>query len=382
MQFGQWFVSPSKTTYDSLASYRLTTHGLDSLAAIAEKQYAGANGLGKFSTVMPDTFGSRYTLGWKTPARIRRDTTYPLIVYLHGGTGTALSTKGEIAWDMLSALGDTFDLFLASPSANRANPWWSAAGMARILQTVRFMTLCYPVNPDKIFLAGVSDGAAGCYAAANTINSPFAGFIAVSGYGGMLFQLGMQLYPANIMQRPILNINAGKDRIYPIDVVRKFLDWLTSNGVSVERKEYPDENHGFDYRDKEYGHLAQFIRTWSRPVNSRAAAWVFVKGFPNLPDNLLQWEYAPDASGQAINAYWTGDTLQVKAVGMRSATFLFPGMTAMKEVHVRINGTTMRRMPALPLDNAQLFLSLVRHGLFPRPRPRPLPQTVYRVRMP
>jgi dienelactone hydrolase len=347
---------------------------------MAEEQYAGAFGLGKFTSVLPDTFGSRYTLGWKTPSRIRRDTTYPLIVYLQGGTGTSLSTKGEIAWDMLSALGDTFELFLASPSANRENPWWSAAGISRIAQTVRFMTLCYPINPDKIFLAGVSDGAAGCYAAANAINSPFAGFIAVSGYGGMLFQLGMELYPANIMQRPILNINAGKDRIYPIEVVRKFLDWLTANGVSVERKEYPEENHGFDYRDKEYGHLAQFIRAWSRPVNSRSAAWTFVRGFQNIPDNLLQWEFAPDVSGQAINAYWTGDTLQVKAVGMRSATFLFPGMTDAKEIHVRINGTTLRRVSALPLDNTPLYMAAVRHGLFPRPRP--LPQTAYRVRIP
>jgi len=113
------------------------------------------------------------------------------------------------------------------------------------------MTLHYPINPDKVFLAGVSDGATGCYAVANTMCGPFAGFIAVSGFGGMLPQMGIQLFPSNIMQRPIYNVNAGKDRIYPIEEVRKFLDWLTNSGVAIERKEYPDELHGFDYRGKE-----------------------------------------------------------------------------------------------------------------------------------
>jgi hypothetical protein len=375
-QFGQWFVTPSSATYDSLVSYNLTAKKQDSLADAAQTKFAGA--CGKFTIVLPDTFGSRYTLGWKTPVRIRHDTLYPLIVYLHGGTGTSVTTKGEIAWDMLSALGDTFDLFLASPSANRENPWWSPAGISRILQTVRFMTLYYPVNPDKIFLAGVSDGAAGCYAAANAICGPFAGFIAVSGYGGMLFQLGMNLYPGNIMQRPILNINAGKDRIYPIEEVRKFLDWLGANGVSVERKEYPEENHGFDYRAREYGHLANFIRSWSRPGNGRSVSWTFVRGFPNLPDNLVRWDLQPEASEQTIRAYWTNDTLQLHAAGIKNATFAFSGITDAQGISVRINGNAPRKIPVLSRDDAPLFFTLVRHGLFPRPRT----QAVYSVRLP
>jgi dienelactone hydrolase len=377
-QFGQWFVSPTNASFDSLVSYKMTVRKQDSLADAAQAKCVGS--CGKFSVILPDTFASRYTLGWKTPAHIRHDTLYPLIVYLHGGTGTLLTTKGEIAWDMLSALGDTFDLFLASPSANRENPWWSPAGISRILQTVRFMTLNYPVNPDKIFLAGVSDGAAGCYAAANAICGPFAGFIAVSGYGGMLFQLGMNLYPDNIMQRPILNINAGKDHIYPIEEVRKFLDWLSANGVPVERKEYPEENHGFDYRDKEYGHLARFIRTWSRPSAGRSVSWTFIRGFPNLPDNLVQWDLQPEVSEQTIRAYWTNDTLQIKAAGIRSAAFAFPGNTDAdaKKITVRINGSALRRVPVLSRGDTPLFLALVQHNLFPRP----YLQTVFSVRIP
>jgi hypothetical protein len=277
---------------------------------------------------------------------------------------------------MLSALGDTFDLFLASPSANRENPWWSPAGISRILQTVRFMTLCYPIDPDRIFLAGVSDGAAGCYAASNTICGPFAGFIAVSGFGGMLPQLGMELYPGNIMQRPILNINAGKDQIYPIEEVRKFLDWLTANGVSVERKEYPEEKHGFDYRDQEYGHLVRFIRTWKRPEGARSLSWTFVSGFPNLPVNLIQWNLLAGAQEQSINAYWIKDTLQVRATGVKNVMFAVPRNDA-GTISVRINGSSLRRINARTLDSPLVF-TLVGHGLFPHVSP----QNVYSFDIP
>jgi len=380
-QFAQWFVVPCVSAYDSLASYGMHAQKLDSLADASQTKIA-AGATGKFTIVIPDTFGSAYTIGWNTPRAIKRDTLYPLIVYLHGGTGTMLSTKGELAWEMLAALGDTFNLFLASPSANRQSPWWSPAGIARILQTVRFMTLRYPVDPNKVFLVGVSDGAAGCYAAANTVCSPFAGFIAISGFGGMLPQLGMELYPGNIMQRPILNINAGKDQIYPIEAVRRFLDWLGANGVSVERKEYPEEKHGFDYREREYGHLAHFIRTWSRPVNTRSVLWTFVRGFPNCPDNLLKWEFAPEASDHAINAYWTSDTLQVKTSGMKSAAFLFSdGAHAAKEIKIRINGAALRSAPALSFDDTPLYLALKQHELFPH-LVRPSLPSVYTLKIP
>jgi hypothetical protein len=227
---------------------------------------------------------------------------------------------------MLAPLADTFNIYLASPSANRSCPWWSPLGMSRILQTIRYMTLHYPVNPDKIFLAGVSDGATACYLAANTIPGPFAGFFSVSGYGGMLIQAGLTLYPANIMQRPIYNINAGKDRLYPIDSVNKFLDNMQSAGVNITRKVYPDELHGFDYKAKEWGTFANFIRTWKKPFYT-SVSWTCTPGYPNVTDNLLTWtdnnEYPP-----SINGFWQSDTLRVQATNLQSALVVKPSSIA------------------------------------------------------
>jgi pimeloyl-ACP methyl ester carboxylesterase len=361
-QLARWFINPSPALSDSLYSYKFIENKLDSLLPAAKKENAGH--CGTFTSICTDTFGAGYTIGWKTPVAIRFDTLYPLIIYLHGGTGTSKTNKGEIAYDMLSALADTFSLFMASPSANRDTPWWSAGGISRILQTVRFMTLRYPINPEKIFLAGVSDGATACYAAANTISSPFAGFIAVSGYGGMLFSLGMKLYPQNLMQRPIVNINAGLDHIYPIVEVRKFIAWLEQNGVSVEYREYPDEKHGFDYRAKEYGNIARFLRTWSRPTNVLSVSWTFVPGFPNNTDNCEQWTPIANTAEQTINGFWTKDTLRLKTKGLSSVVLSF-GEIKNREAFISVNGSVVRKLSPAGLNGA-LELCGVLHSQFPQ----------------
>ena len=281
-----------------------------------------------------DSAGLSYQLGYTTPPEMRRDTAYPLVIYLHGGIGTECNDKGDSAFLMLSALADTFKLFLASPSANRYAPWWGPLGLSRILQTLRFMTLRYPINSGKVFLAGVSDGATGCYAAANTIPAPFAGFIAVSGFGGMLPMLGMRLEPGNLKQRPIYNVNAGLDHIYPVERVNEFVSQLQEQGVPVTSKIYPDEKHGFDYRAKEMAALAGLVRTWSRPENPAGLSWTFVPGFPNLPDNLLSWTLSSDNA--SVKALWRRDTLVVRARGVQSLTAEFPNGQAGKKIVCRI----------------------------------------------
>jgi hypothetical protein len=44
------------------------------------------------------------------------------------------------------------------------------------------------------------------------------------------------------MQRPIYNVNAGRDRLYPIDMVEKFLDAMEREGVGVMRRTYPKKS--------------------------------------------------------------------------------------------------------------------------------------------
>jgi acetyl esterase/lipase len=315
--FQKWFTNPTTAVTSELASIPLDT--IDSFVRDIRKESVS----GSLVDSLTDSAGAVYVLGFCTPKKIRPDTLYPLVLYLHGGTGTQVNTKGEKAYEMLLPLADSMQLFLASPSASRDARWWDATGLYRILQTVRYMTMHYPIDQDKIFLSGVSDGATGCWAAANSINGPFAGFFAISGFGGMLPSIGMELFPENIRQRPIYSVNAGKDRLYSLDMVNQFLDYIVSKGVPVIRKTYPDEEHGFDYRAKEFGTLCGLLRTWKRPSNNQVI-WTFSPGVPNRPQDIVNWTISDVANNRYVNGVFSGDTLAIVTQGISSITLDIP----------------------------------------------------------
>ncbi len=367
--FANWFINPNTADKQVLSSYNLSAETLDSLAlSIRQKKISE----GKHSCNLTDEDGMQYIMGFATPEHIIADSLYGLIVYLHGGIGTTRNDKGEHAYEMFRFIADTMDLFLASPSGNREAPWWSVKGLNRILKTVRYMTLHFPIDPDRIVLAGVSDGATGCYAAANTINGPFAGFIAVSGFGGMLPRLGMELIPSNIRQRPIYNINAGKDHIYPMNIVEQFLTWLTESGVSVKQKFYPDEAHGFDYRVKETETLIQLLNTWQKQKRT-AISWTIVNNVPNLTDNLLRWETCSNDDDKHIIAYIQKETLNVRMKGICSFSMVTDNKIADKLFLVFPDGNK-KQIPAGQPDT-RLYLDLLQHYC----RPVITDKKIYRV---
>ncbi|MBD3345078.1 MAG: hypothetical protein GF401_08465 [Chitinivibrionales bacterium] len=354
-EFSSWFINPSATKLDSLLSCSCTPGQWDSIVTAAINSATPATG--SSSVILKDTFNQDFTLGYLTPPKIQNDTLFPLIVYLHGGIGTTRNDKGKEAYEMLRPLADSLTLYLASPSGNRNAPWWAPNGLSRILQTVRYMTLHFPINPDKIFLAGVSDGATGCYAAANTICRPFAGFIAISGYGGLLRKMGVPLIPANLMQRPIYNINAGKDHLYPPQAVTQFLAWLKENNVTVKNSFYPDEKHGFDYREKEYGNLVTIIRTWSRPDNRKGVSWNFIPPIPSAPDNIFSWSYTSPKSDflPSVSGFWKNDTLLMHAQGLSTITICSDKTNSSENLIYRLQNGKIKKTSSTPLT-PELYL--------------------------
>lgn len=288
------------------------TSQLDSLLfSIKQKAPKGAS-----YTELSDPANQKFTLGFSPPKDFNLKEKYPLIIYLHGGIGTTRTDKGKKAWNMFEFLQETENIFLASPSANRECPWWSSNGIERIMMSVRYMTLNYPIDPDKIFLAGVSDGGTACYAVANYTNSVFAGFFAISGLGAILQNFGIKLYPQNLMQQNIYNINASNDRLYPITYVNQFIESLESQGVNIEYKVYPNELHGFEYKIKEKENLLNFIKRWKRN-NIPTVNHIFTKNTPYFNpyvNNIV----LGDKKESYLNFYIEKDTLKVRSEGIKS----------------------------------------------------------------
>lgn len=203
-----------------------------------------------------------WILGIDTTITASNDKKWPLIIYLHGGIGSPKSDKGSRAFEMMQFLNDksTQQFLLASPSGNRFAPWWSEEGKERIYTSVRYMLLHYNVDPERIYLAGVSDGGTGVFAIANENYHPFAAFVSISGFGGMLPRFGITFNRSNLQKAPIYMINAGKDRLYPLDYVKQFAANLQSSNIPLTTKYYPEEEHGFSYKTREFEHIHTFLK--------------------------------------------------------------------------------------------------------------------------
>jgi hypothetical protein len=350
----KWYLNPTATGTAELAQKNILS--IDTLLASCKLSQSGA-----FSDSLVDISGNRWILGLKTPDTIIAEKRYPLVVYLHGGTGVTINNKGEKAYEMLSPLIDSIQLFLASPSADRTTRWWSSNGLYRILQTVRYMKLHYPIDESRVFLAGVSDGAAGCWAAANCINGPFAGFIAISGYGGIVPSTGIDLNPDNISQRPIYSINGGKDQLYPIDIVTGFIDYMQAQGANIMRSIHPDEAHGFDYREKEFGALCTIIRSWSRQ-SVKNGSWIFTSGVPNLPDNCIDYQSGEVSTMRSYKWKLDNDTLTINASGLKTITLLLPSTSDF--LFVIINGKHKGKIRS-EKTNTQILNSMLHYAISP-----------------
>ena len=322
--FARWFVSPQAGLTDTLVREIATVKRLRDVAALAVTR--GALPPGRDAVIMHEGNAGQWVLGYATPPLLDNSARHPLVIYLHGGVGGAAPDKGATAWNMLAPLIDSCGALLASPTADSRAPWWEPAGMERILMALRFMTLHFPVDPDRVILAGVSDGALGCYAAASWLAGPFAGFIAISGNGGVLASLGVTLVPGNMMQRPIYAVHAGNDRLFALEQTHAFLDQLLAQGVSVRRTIYPDEQHGFDYREQEMSALAQTVRTWRKPTGRATIAWRIPCGRPWRTDNLISVQCEEGTAGfPALNATLHKGRLSGRSIGLRSFVFLADG---------------------------------------------------------
>lgn len=307
-----YFIYKDLPSQKTILSTIKTVEQLDSLFTSIK----GKSATGPSFKELEDMEKNRFTLGYSTPKHFNNKEMFPLIIYLHGGIGTTRTDKGKEAWNMFQFLQDSMDLFIASPSANRECPWWTEAGLNRILISLRYMTLHFPIDPDRIFLAGVSDGGTACYAAANQTSSLFAGFFAISGFGAAVQNFGIQLQPQNLIQENIYNINADNDKLYPISYVNQFLTSLKSQGVNIKSKVYKNELHGFDYKHKETNELLYLLRMWRRN-NTTAVSHIFSDNkffFNPLISNLER----DNRQNGYLNFYLSGDTINLRSENIKS----------------------------------------------------------------
>jgi phospholipase/carboxylesterase len=171
---------------------------------------------------------------------------YPAIVAIHG--------RGSHAGDLIE-LAPYFgaDWLTITPQAPQAlgfgYHWYEVLrvgdpepqGFARSIdllqQFIAGLPSAYPIDPQRIFLMGFSQGAVMSFALGLTEPQRYAGIVAMSGY--IAPQTQQEANTARLANLPILITHGTHDTVIPISFGRAAQAWLDETPAHVEYHEYP-----------------------------------------------------------------------------------------------------------------------------------------------
>ncbi len=152
---------------------------------------------------------------------------YPLVVCLHGAGFTGDSYLERWA----ERLGDAY--ILACPTISMG-AWWSRQGEELVLATMRVVQERYHIDPDRIYLTGMSNGGIGAWIIGMHHAPRFAAVAPMaSGIDDVLFP-----FLRNLRQTPLYVIHGANDQIMPVWLSRNITKELTQLGIAHVYREH------------------------------------------------------------------------------------------------------------------------------------------------
>src|SRR5262249_19683192 len=162
---------------------------------------------------------------------------YPVRIQLHGGVMMRQHNVPPANAGGIGALaGDEPQIYVV-PFAWDASPWWSSDQVRNLHEIVDAVKQTYNVDENRVVLSGVSDGATGAYYVAMRDTTPYAAFLPLNGFWGVLANRDVQiepLYPNNLRDKPFFIVNGERDPLYPASIVDPAIAHYKKIGVTLE----------------------------------------------------------------------------------------------------------------------------------------------------
>jgi hypothetical protein len=190
-----------------------------------------AQPIGTLSNEQVQSRGRSYPLALSIPLTYQPSKGYGLVVCLHGAgfTGDVYLERWQ------SRLGD--DYILACPTY-AAGAWFTKAAEDLVLASIRQVSDRYHVDPDRIFLTGMSNGGIGTWLIGMHHAALFAGLAPMaSGLDDVLMP-----FLANLRNTPSYIIHGAKDQVMPAELSRSISHELTVLGYPHVYREHQREH--------------------------------------------------------------------------------------------------------------------------------------------
>jgi len=176
-----------------------------------------------------------YPYALYVPESAKPGDAYPLAVILHGMGGSGDNTI-EPWVERLSR-----EYIILCPSYPMG-AWWAQPAEELVLKLIEKIQKEYPVDPDRVFLAGLSNGAIGAYMIGMFYPDRFAGVIPIaSGITPRYMH-----FLVNLKNTPTYIIQGVYDPIFPIELSRRVHQILTDMKYPVTYREHGEKGsaHG------------------------------------------------------------------------------------------------------------------------------------------
>jgi len=137
----------------------------------------------------------------------------PMIIIMHGMGGNGPNTiRG---W--MERLGDEFIVLCPTYPMGA---WWSKNAEELVLNLIKETGASYNIDPDRVFLAGLSNGAIGAYLMGMFYPDHFAGIVPIA---GSITKRYLH-FLVNLNNTPTYMIQGEHDPVFPIELARR---WVT-----------------------------------------------------------------------------------------------------------------------------------------------------------
>jgi phospholipase/carboxylesterase len=184
--------------------------------------------------------GSRGGFSLYVPEYYTPESTWPLVMALHGGSGNG---RGFL-WSWLRD-ARSHGAILVAPTAT-GNTWalmgedTDTPNLARILS---FMQARWNIDPTKLLLTGMSDGGTFCYVTGLESASPFTHLAPVAATFHPLMA-GMA-DAERLRGLPVYLVHGKLDWMFPVQVARQTREALSAAGAEVTYRELDDLSHAY-----------------------------------------------------------------------------------------------------------------------------------------
>jgi len=159
---------------------------------------------------------------------------WPLVLFLHGAgeRGADLELVKKHGIPKLVAAGKAFPFIAVSPQCP-PDIWWDTEVLAALLDD---LAARYPVDPDRVYVTGLSMGGFGTWELLARYPDRFAAAAPICGGG-------IPHLAKRFTHVPVWAFHGAKDPVVPLRESQEMVDALKAGGADVQFTVYPDAQH-------------------------------------------------------------------------------------------------------------------------------------------